>query len=627
MLACASGAKDIASFEVRLNDGGMPPYSSVTHEGIFYEHYFDVGKEDEALFSCDWSFASSKDPINGAMEFYVGCGMRSKLDGEGIKKHGRPPVHLVIVLDISGSMQSPFRSGESKNKLEVAIDCVLALVENLKPTDTFGLVAFDTMVDVIQEMTRVGDMNMAAFKSNVVNLRPRGGTNMEAGITGGVALLRSAARTDAKHLKRIMFLTDARPNSGATDEQQLLGICKRHADGGEQIYTTFIGLGVDFGVELVDAISHIKGCNYFTVMSSPEFKQIMERDFDYVVTPCCFDLDVRIANPSTVSINRVYGSPGNEMPEDGLLMSMLSGFPSAHDENGGTKGGIILVKVSPQKNASGLGKQTLELSLTYTDIDGQQHRAVNTIELDFGATQEQYSNLAIRKAILLTRFVNAMKWWIVDHAQPPPSEPRRSVSDTAGIPPPPVTADGALGFAPMRVSPHYKTVLRRLLDHFERAAEQLADAGDVDERLQDHAKHLVSLIEYISAADVQKVLATQVTDAEVEAGMDAEQLQKRCEEALKAADLSGRRAAFETEIKRRLKNVVVARLKAKERKVLKKALEGTADEKKQVVEDAISFIEDRPDQDLGQWRQIAEQELHVAVTGQLPRPRFRGFVM
>ena len=41
--------------------------------GIFYEHYFDVGTEDEALFSCDWSFASSKDPIRYLFSPCVRC--------------------------------------------------------------------------------------------------------------------------------------------------------------------------------------------------------------------------------------------------------------------------------------------------------------------------------------------------------------------------------------------------------------------------------------------------------------------------------------------------------------------------------------------------------------------------
>ena len=45
--------------------------------GIFYEHYFDVGTEDEALFSCDWSFASSKDPIRYTLLSVCGaCSVR-----------------------------------------------------------------------------------------------------------------------------------------------------------------------------------------------------------------------------------------------------------------------------------------------------------------------------------------------------------------------------------------------------------------------------------------------------------------------------------------------------------------------------------------------------------------------
>jgi hypothetical protein len=38
-------------------------------------------------------------------------------------------------------------------------------------------------------------------------------------------------------------------------------------------------------------------------MSSPEFKKLMEQDFDYVVTPCCFDVDVTIAQ-SAVRVER-----------------------------------------------------------------------------------------------------------------------------------------------------------------------------------------------------------------------------------------------------------------------------------------------------------------------------------
>jgi hypothetical protein len=59
------------------------------------------------------------------MEYYVGCGMRGKLDGDGIKKHGRPPVQLAIVLDISGSMNSSFRPGSCLTRSVSTCDTAL----------------------------------------------------------------------------------------------------------------------------------------------------------------------------------------------------------------------------------------------------------------------------------------------------------------------------------------------------------------------------------------------------------------------------------------------------------------------------------------------------------------------
>ncbi len=47
--------------------------------------------------------------------------MNSKLDGAGLKNHGgRPPVNLVIILDVSGSMNFSFADKGELNKLAVA---------------------------------------------------------------------------------------------------------------------------------------------------------------------------------------------------------------------------------------------------------------------------------------------------------------------------------------------------------------------------------------------------------------------------------------------------------------------------------------------------------------------------
>jgi hypothetical protein len=271
-------------------------------------------------------------------------------------------------------------------------------------------------------------------------------------------------------------------------------------------------------------------------------------------------------------------------------------------------------------------KQAVELAVTYKDLEGHPYDFRNTFEFDFGAsTEERYSNTAVRKAIVLTRFINGMKWWITDHQCS--GAPAESVSQATGIPPPRVVAEN-YERGKLRVSDHYKAVFGGLLNYYERECERLADAGDVDDHLQEHAKKLVDLIGFVAGADIVRVLPTLATNEEVEAGLTAEDLQKRCEEALKASDLSGRSSAFETEIKRRLQEVVKAKLEAKGVPALKEALEGPAEGKDALVAEAVGFIAARKDQQLDKWTKIATNELYALVPGSAPpQRRMHGFVM
>jgi hypothetical protein len=270
-------------------------------------------------------------------------------------------------------------------------------------------------------------------------------------------------------------------------------------------------------------------------------------------------------------------------------------------------------------------KQAVELAVTYKDLEGRSYDFRNTFEFDFGSSAyERYSNTAVRKAVLLTRFVNGMKWWITDHQCS--GAPAKSVSQATGIPPPPV--DEKFEWGKLRVSDHYKAVFARLLNYYERECEQLADAGDVDDHLHEHAKKLVDLVGFVAGADIVRVLPTLATSREVEAGLTADDLRKRCEEALKAPDLSHRRSAFKTEIKRRLKEVVKAKLEAKGGPALKEALEGPAEGKDALITEVVGFIASRNDQQLSKWTKIATNELYALVTGSAPpQRRMHGFVM
>ncbi|MDM7911963.1 MAG: VWA domain-containing protein, partial [Methanotrichaceae archaeon] len=266
------GAKDINNFRENIEQGYLPIPTDITYEGLFYDYYFDTGqqKECQKLFCPSYSYAVSRDPFSREPEHYLSVGLNS-----GITDFQRKKLNLVVVLDYSGSMGSPFDEyyydrfgnrveltsedpGRTKTKMEIADQSVVALLSHLKEDDRFGLVIFSDDAFLFDPLTPMGDKDQELLKKHILNIREYSGTYMEAGIERGTTLFNRYLETDkSEYENRIIFLTDAMPNIGETGESDLLRMLEENAAKG--IYTTFIGIGVDFNTELVEKISKIKG--------------------------------------------------------------------------------------------------------------------------------------------------------------------------------------------------------------------------------------------------------------------------------------------------------------------------------------------------------------------------------
>ena len=86
-----------------------------------------------------------------------------------------------------------------------------------------------------------------------------GGTNLETAIVAATEVYAKAnlfageAGVEGKDLEnRIMYLTDMCPNVGTSDGKALFTITENNAKN--NIFTTFIGVGVDFDTQLVEVI-------------------------------------------------------------------------------------------------------------------------------------------------------------------------------------------------------------------------------------------------------------------------------------------------------------------------------------------------------------------------------------
>lgn len=421
------GAKDINNFRENIKQGFMPVEEDITHEGIFYDYFFDnnITKQAEHLFEPSYTSYKKKHPLTDKEEIYLSVGLNSNIPKASFK---RKKLNLTVVLDISGSMTSSFdqyhysrnrnsrryndnsqkrdENFDSRSKMEIAKECVTDLTKHLNYDDRFAVVLFNSESHLAKPLTKLNKTNMDAIRQHISELRAEGGTNMYAGINTASELYDNLTDYDAKEYdNRIIFLTDAMPNTNVTDKNSLWGLMKVNAE--RRVYTTFVGIGVDLNSELINYITKTPGANYYAVHNAQDFKKRMDTQFDYMVTPLVFDLTLHL-NSKDYEIEAVYGSPEANQAT-GEIMKVNTLFPSETEE-GKTRGGIILMKLKKIGSSD-----KIDLTVGYKDRNGVPF--TNTEKVTFSKAMQGTDN-GIRKAVLLSRYVNLMHDWINNKTVP-----------------------------------------------------------------------------------------------------------------------------------------------------------------------------------------------------------------
>jgi Ca-activated chloride channel family protein len=509
MMQKLSGAKGVGSFSTGISYGTLPHPSSIAHEGLIDDYYFETIDEKSKLFKSSYAFAVSKDPFSGKLEHYVCVNCVSCLDGDGLKQVGRPNLNLTILLDISGSMSSTFSGNqETKPKLEVAKEAILSILSKLKPTDSFCLLTFDDKVDVLQPLVLWDAKTSGPLKEKIAKLTTRGGTEMGVGMTACESVYDSLSKEQKSNENRIIILTDAELST--TDEDVVIRITKQCAS--KKIYTTFVGIGIDFNTRLISQLSSIHGQNYLSVKSAKEFKKEMDDEFDYLVTPIVFNANVIIRDDSNWQPVRVYGSPGSEIPSKGKLFSVISSFPSPKENATVTKGGAIVVLLEPKSSSD--SNQSLTLKVTYEDREGKTYNDEEILQIpQVKPNEEYYSNISARKAILLVRYVNFMKFFLGDclnfsnnlrsgkesSKEKQVMKPSKDLNQT-GIPIPSPSDDQKQGSVSRPLfDPSYLDLMKKFLEYMKNEMLVIND-----KQLDRELKSLVQIVEKVEADSNQK---------------------------------------------------------------------------------------------------------------------------
>lgn len=410
------GSKNIDNFRENIKNGYFPISTDITYNGLFYDYYFETGKQrqSEDLFSPSYSMAISKDPISSKDEYYMTVGLNSNIKQSDFE---RKKQNIVVVLDISGSMESSLQSyyydegnsifsklKKNKSKMELANEAVNLMIDELNDDDRFGMVLFDDEAYLGKPLSLIGDTDIKGIKGHILDIEARGGTNFEAGYKKGTDLFDDELLNNKEYDNRIIVITDAMPNVGLSNKDDLFKYVESNSNKG--IYTSFIGVGVDFNTEVIEKISNVRGANYYSISSKEQFKKILSEDFEYMVTPLVFDLSLNFESAG-YDIEKVYGTD-SEDKSSGNIMKVNTLFPSSTNENSESKGGVILLKLKKKDNQI---DNKINLSVSYTDRNGNKHS--NSQDIEFNKNEEFYENTGIRKAVALTRYANTLKNWIL----------------------------------------------------------------------------------------------------------------------------------------------------------------------------------------------------------------------
>ncbi|KAL6768382.1 CGL127B [Auxenochlorella protothecoides x Auxenochlorella symbiontica] len=452
------GAQDVANFRANLNASYLPLPSDVTFNGIIKDYYFDTTGETSQLctelFCPIYSIGTSPQPAlvqaadgpdsrTNASDLYMAVGLDSGIQAD---QFSRKKLNLVLLLDVSGSMDSPFNNyyydqfgvqqnltdeEQRKTKIQVAQEVLTGILDLLGPEDRVSIVLFSTDACQPLPLGKVGCLDVKALKADIErDVKATDSTNTGAGMKLAIKTLEeceACLSADPNEWEnRIVLMTDAQTNEGAVEDSELKSILEDAAAKG--IYFTIVGIGLDFQTTLVVLITQVSGANYFSVHSPGEFQKRLVSQFNYSVTPLVFDLTLEIQSPLGLAsedgwrILQAYGSPNNDstLTPDGKILSVKTLFPSPK-EDAAIKGGVVLVRMLRPAAAN----TPLQLVASYRDRTAfvRKRPASNTTRTvpagDLGATGPgaSYQSSGVRKAILLARYTDLLRGWLVDQWQ------------------------------------------------------------------------------------------------------------------------------------------------------------------------------------------------------------------
>lgn len=285
---------DTASYAMvrrSLKQGVMPDPRTVRVEEMVNYFNYDYPAPDTAETPFRASVTVTPTPWNADTKLlHIG------VKGYDHKPAARPHANLVLLVDVSGSMQEA-------DKLPLLKSAFRLLIQKLEPEDTVSIVTYAGDAGTVLEPTPVSQKAM--ILDALDELRPGGSTAGAAGIEEAYRLAERGAVEGG--INRVLLATDGDFNVGASDDDALKAFIEEKRESG--VFLSIFGFGQgNYNDQLMQALAQNGNgvAAYIDTLSEAEKTLVQEASSS--LFPIASDVKFQIEfNPELIAEYRQIG--------------------------------------------------------------------------------------------------------------------------------------------------------------------------------------------------------------------------------------------------------------------------------------------------------------------------------
>ncbi len=273
-----------------LNSGNLPPQDAVRIEEFI--NYFDYKyPQPKGNHPFEIHTEASDCPWNPKHQL-----IQIGLQGKTIAFDKMPPINLVFLIDVSGSMDDP-------NKLPLVKKTLQLLVAQLRSTDHISLTVYAGAAGVVLPSTSGNEKEKIIEAIDQLNA---GGST--AGGEGIQLAYKVAKENFIKNgINRVILATDGDFNVGVSSDAEMTRLIESKRDDG--IFLTVLGFGMgNYKDSKMESIADNGNGNYFYIDNIEEAQKVLVTQIDGTLCTIAKDVKIQIEfNPTKVKSYRLVG--------------------------------------------------------------------------------------------------------------------------------------------------------------------------------------------------------------------------------------------------------------------------------------------------------------------------------